>query len=778
MFHGPVTVTGRAAVTWPVRVGVVPPLVDCRQDRPADALLAGSTAGAVVVCQVLSGLGGVGKTQLVANLAHRYWDGGQAELLVWVSATSRTSIATTLAEAAARVTGTDDLDPEQGAARLLAWLAERHGRRWLIVFDDLTDPHDLTGLWPPASPSGRVVVTTRRRDSALLAGRQVIDVDVFTPEQAVAYLRHKFAAQPDRLREAAELAADLGYLPLALAQATAYILDRGASMTCAVYRRRLADQRRRLPELAPQALPDQHQATVAATWSLSIDRANRLAPAGLARPVLELAALLDPNAIPAHLLNTEPILDYCANRLDEQITIEDTDDALHLLHRFSLITVDEATATIRVHALVQRAVREVIDPDHERGLAQAAADALLQQWPGIERDHTHAQPLRTSTSALHANTGPLLWNDHSGAHPVLFQAGHSLGRTGLVGDAIEYFRRLQTQAEQRLGPDHPDTLAARNHLNQWRSEAGDPSGAAAACQDLLADTLRVLGPDHPDTLTTRANLAYCRGEAGDRAGAATAFQDLLTDTLRVLGPDHPATLTTRHHLANWRGRAGDPASAATAFQDLLTDRLRVLGPDHPGTLTTRASLVYWRGEAGDPAGAAAAYQDLLTDTLRILGPDHPGTLTTRANLADWRGEAGDPAAAAAAYQDLLTDTLRVLGPDHPDTLTTRHNFADWCGEAGDAEAAAAAYQDLLADTLRVLGPDHPDTLTTRANLAYWRGEVGDPAAAATAYQDLLTDRLRVLGTDHPDTLTTRANLAFWRVEAGNAAVAPISVDVQ
>ncbi|GIF08888.1 hypothetical protein [Actinoplanes siamensis] len=81
------------------------------------------------------------------------------------------------------------------------------------------------------------------------------------------------AGHPRLLDDADGLAADLGYLPLALAQAAAYLLDR--RLSCAGYRARLADQRRQLADLVPEegALPDEHQATVAATWALSIDLA-------------------------------------------------------------------------------------------------------------------------------------------------------------------------------------------------------------------------------------------------------------------------------------------------------------------------------------------------------------------------------------------------------------------------------------------------------------------------------------------------------------------------
>jgi hypothetical protein len=560
--------------------------------------------------------------------------------VVWVTAISRTAIVASFADAAARVTGIDDSELDHGAARFLAWLAEPHQRQWLIVFDNLDNPDDLTGLWPPTTTGGHTVVTSRRRDTALVAGRHLIDVEVFTPQQAVAYLHSKLVGQPQRLEEADDLAADLGYLPLALAQAVAYILDRGSRMTCARYRQRLADQRRRLADLAPHALPDQHRDAVAATWSLSIDRADQLVPAGLARPVLELAALLDPNGIPADVLTVDPVAGYCISRLGRPVEVDDLDDALHTLHRFSLLTFDESTRTVRVHGLLQRAVRDATTPAHRAELAAAAADALLHLWPQVERDAAHAQALRANTTALRAAADPLLLTT-DGAHPVLFRTANSVGTTGLVTAAVTAFQQLLADCLRALGPEHPDTLTARGDLADWRGEVGDAAGAASAFEQLLEDRLRVLGPDHPQTLATRSDLARWRGQVGDAAGAVIAFQQLLDDYLRVLGPDQTRTLATRNNVAHWRGKAGDAAGAATAFEQLLDDYLRVLGPDHPYTLTSRNNLARWRGEAGDAAGAVTAFQQLLDDYLRVHGPDHPHTLGTRNNLAHWRGRVGD-----------------------------------------------------------------------------------------------------------------------------------------
>ncbi|MGW4909974.1 tetratricopeptide repeat protein [Streptomyces sp. NPDC004270] len=767
----------RVPATLPHQVGVIPTRAGCFQDRAEAGRLRAtltqggttivSSADGVLAGGVLAGMGGVGKTQLAADFARSTWQAGELDVLVWITASNATEVASGYAQAGTEILGAE---PEQAAKAFLARLEpgpRERPWRWLIVLDDVADPADLNGLWPPASPYGRTLVTTRRKDAALTnEGRRLIEVGLFTGDESLDYLTTALATRDltEPAGQLAALASELGHLPLALSQAVAYLIDTG--MDCAGYRALLADRATKLADTSPDTLPDGQTHTAAAAWAVSIERANSLKPVGLSGPLLQLAAFLDPNGIPDSVLTSSSALAHLATATGrDQVTPDQVQRALRALYRLSLVdhTRTNPHQAVRVHRLIQRAVRDTLTPNQYDQIAHTAADALLAAWPAIERDTALGQALRANTTALTTHAEDALLRLE--AHDVLFRAGRSLGELGHVTAARDYFHHLAGITTSRLGPDHRATLNTRQGLARWRGEAGDPAGAASGFAEVLDDRLRVLGPDHPDTLTARHEVAYWRGEAGDPAGAASGFAELLDDILRVLGPDHAVTLTTRGNLARWRGEAGDPASAASGFAELLDDILRVLGPDHAVTLTTRGNLAHWRGKAGDPASAASAYAEVLEDRLRVLGPDHPVTLTTRGNLVRWRGEAGDPASAASAYAELLEDHLRVLGPDHPDTFTTRSNLAYWRGEAGDPAGAASAYAELLEDHLRVLGPDHPDTFTTRHSLAYWRGEAGDPAGAASGFAELLDDILRVLGPDHPDTLTTRHSLAHWQRRA-------------
>src|SRR5512144_2142946 len=543
-----VVIHDRRQVSWPHRIGVVPPLAECYQPRSDPKVDLGREIGSggpvrtVGVTQVLTGLGGIGKTQLAAAYSRQLWDACELDLLVWIIAANRDAILTGYAQAGADMTGPPEVETaEQVAGRFLNWLTITD-RRWLVVLDDLADPADLAGWWP-IGPAGQVVVTTQRRDASLSTqGRIRVEVGLFTAEEALAYLAARLRAE--QLDGAADLAEDLGRLPLALAQAASYILDRG--LDCAGYRHRLAKRRLELA-LPADAAADDYRATVAATWSLSIERADELAPVGLARSVLQLAALLDSHGIPVGVFTAPSARTYLADAQtgaaadsgtrDEQVEPDDVADALHNLHRLSLVTLTESgpAGLVRVHGLVQRAVREHFSVEALESAASAAADSILKIWPRADYEpelRVVAQSLRNNTDMLLAHCPAVLWTP-DGAHPLLLRAGHSRADSGLLHQEIGYFEQLANTAQRVLGPDHRHTLSLRNNLAYVYQLAGRLGEAIPLCERTLADRERVLGSDHPDILDSRGTLAGVYESAGRLSEAIPLYERTLADRERV-----------------------------------------------------------------------------------------------------------------------------------------------------------------------------------------------------------------------------------------------------
>ncbi len=745
-------------MSFPHRVGAgLPRRAEAFQERRALTELERTLARQGTA--VLSGMGGVGKTQLAAEFARRRWSTGDVDMLLWIAADSRDAVVSTYAQAARDlVLGLDDDDAEQAASRFLVWLAEEAGR-WLIILDNVHDATAVRGLWPPDRHGGCTVVTSRRRDATLQAGRELLEVGVFTEREAVGYLT---ARLPEQLADDAEgVAEDLGLLPLALGHAAAYMLDQ--DLTCAAYRRRFADRSRRLGGLFPDeaALFDGTTHTVATTWALSMEAADRSAPVGLARRVLALSAVLDPNGIPEAAFTTSSTVAFVGRGLsgaDALLAGSDVRDALRILHRFSLVT--HQVALVRVHALVQRVAREALSEDQLTATARAAATALVEVWPENDRG-TEAQLLRSNATAIHDTVPDALWEEHEGAHPVLLRTIRSLADAAMLTTGIDFTRRLADEAGRRLGSDHSDTFVICGRLVDQLGDAGDLDEAVALGEAVVADASRLLAPDHQITLSARRTLGYQRGLAGDPGSAARELRTVLEDWTRRFGPDDPVGFEIADQQAYWQAKAGDTLGAIARLRALLPAVVRTLGADHRDTLQIRGNLAFWLGDAGDPHAAAVALREVVDDMVRTLGAGHRDVSVARHNLAHWIAEAGDIAGAVAELETLLPERLRMFGPDHRDTLVTRGRLAELHALLGDTQAAVTELQAVLAGQLSRFGAIHPETMTTRHELAQLRGSAGDPAYAVAELRRLLSDQERVLGLNHSNTVATRAALAHW-----------------
>ncbi len=755
-------------LTWPIRSGVVPPLADCYNPRaetgpaltgtlqPGDTVAlcdsakpytqSGASAG--------TGTGGTGKTQIAAGFAHTLWEARAVDLVVWISATSREGVVTGYAVALADVGGAEPGEEcETAAQQFLAWL-EGTDRPWLLVLDDLTDPADLEGLWPQGQ-TGRVLVTTRKTE-AVLGGKnmRIAQVGVFTRREALNYLTARLSEDPDQRIGALDVAEDLGYLPVALAHAAATIADR--RLDCRQYRIRFADRKQRLAGGATT----EHGLTVAATWSLATDCADQLAPAGLAWPALALAALLDPNGIPAPVLVSQAACTYITGRSATGTSADEnhTRAALYNLARLGVLTIDPRSVerTVRVHALVQAATLVYLSPKVLEQAGRAAASALVQAWPERELQPFLAQAFRDCTAMLREATGSLLWTP--GVHPVLFRAGQSLDNARLSGPSIVYWQTLADTTNRSLGGGHANTLLALDRLAAAYENAGRLAEAIPLFERALADHERIQGPAHADTVHSRTSLAAAYEAAGRPADAIGLHARCLADLERVQGADHPDTLTARESLAHAYRRAGQMKEAMPIFERTLADRERMQGPDHPDTLTARGNLAYAYRLAGRMKQAIPLYRRTLADRERVQGPDDPDTLTARGNLAYAYHTARRMKEAIPLYEQTLIDRERVQGPDHPDTLTARGNLASAYHSAGRIADAVPLYERTLADCERTLGPGHPDTLTSRGNLAHAYHTAGRMTDAIAVFQRTLADCERVLGPDHPMTETMRENL--------------------
>lgn len=706
-----------------VRSGAAPPLADGFTTRPETALgvAAALVPGAVVALvpaaasQPAEHSGSCGKTQLAVYFAESRWRSGQVDLLAWVDASSRASVLSGYAEAAAAAGIDLDGPAEQVAARFAGWLAET-ARPWLVVLDDLRDRADLDGLWPRGL-AGTVLITTP--DGETVSDKtgepraQVFAVGAFSTREALNYLMGRLADDPDQRHGAIDLAIGLDCDPCALAHASAVIAT--ITNTCRDYQHRYTDMRARV---AARLAAGEPPAASAVTWILSAERAEQLLPGGATQLLLALAALLDGQAIPGPVFTTPATCKYLAEAGAAATDPERAWEAVRTLEYTGLLTIDTATTppVVRISRVVAAQARAGMPGQMLERAAQAAADALLEVWPEREPPQWLAAGLRSCAAALQQTAADRLWAADA-CHPLLHKAGHSIDAARLTGPAVRYWTDFTATSDRILGPDNPCTLTAGSHLARALLTAGQSAEAVAWWQWVAAGRARTSGPNHPGTLAARVNLGHAMAAAGQPGNAVTVLEEAVADYERVRGPGHPDTLGARDELAAACQAAGKPAEAIGHYRRVLADHERLHGPRHPGTVSARERLASACLADGRLKDAISYYKRALADRQRVLGADHLDTIAAHRNLAVAYQAAGKIAAALQLHEQVCADYERVLRSDHPDTLARRADLANAYYAAGRLTDAATLLRDTLACCEQTLPPGDPLTESLRQTLA-------------------------------------------------------------
>ena len=415
-------------------------------------------------------------------------------------------------------------DPNVDTFQLVSeWLSDDTHRPWLLVLDNAdnmetfsTKPNLLSVgseqtapliNYLPRSSNGSILITTRdKRVGERLANREkVIMVSPMALLEAEALLWSKVVQEGSLNKtKSSELLKVLGYLPLAITQAAAYISEN--SITVEEYLEAFRAEDSEIQDLLSEDLLDlrrdfESQNSVIRTWKVSFDQIRKQKPR--AAEILSLMAVLDRQGIPKSLLYRD------GERRTEFTT------ALGTLQAFSLVAAEKGGTSFEIHRLVQISTQRWLELQGETAkwreealkvLTAAFPSGDYKTWVTCEALSPHAQVVTCYVFVSDLNLlqrAELLYNMSS--------FDKIQGRYNLA-----YKRCLDALCtrEKALGPEHPFTLASMNNLALVLNSQGKYEAAEEMHRQVLELREKVLGPEHPDTLASMDNLTLVLDSQG------------------------------------------------------------------------------------------------------------------------------------------------------------------------------------------------------------------------------------------------------------------------
>ncbi|XP_044726875.1 uncharacterized protein LOC123290678 [Chrysoperla carnea] len=751
----------------------------------------------------ISGLGGVGKSELAKKYINKYSQHYDNKV-VWINAESYQTLVESFRRLACdklRISTKNANGEEKKISSIIedVYTFFSNGKS-IFVFDNAEEYkcqnefHHGIDKFLPSVPSNYnmpyVLITSRNQKWP--KNIKVLPLNSFNEEEAMEFVKKSLNIENDtQEKDIKELSKELQLFPLALQQAVAYIRVQdenfrnvGSEFKISNYLERSREKtRERLNFEFPENSDNDYTKTIFTTWNVTLDAIRQKKNGNDALEILNIISYLAPENIPIDII------------LSLESDEEKLGTAIELLKQYSMVNLEHGK--LNMHRLVQQTTRiklkeqnreeeilkKVLKLFNKDNFGSKIVDHAITVWNysskynELVKEFAHLScyislelidSVRFEEAYLFGSKVSELLSalplDDPNVLVVRLATDNNIAgallRQGKYDKALKTFQELYNTLKAIFGPYHPAPLKIKHNIANALSKQGKCNEALKYYREILGISKIMLGESHLDNLSTKHSIASILLSQHKYDEALRMFQEICNIQRATLGEKHSQTLLTKNSIAEVLFNQGKYNEALPMFQEILDIEEATSKKNHPDSLCTKSNIATILVQQGKYSHALQVFQEVLNAEKVVLGENHPDVLLTHRNVAEVLRMQGKCDKALEIFQEVFNKQERNLGPDHPQVLLTQFSIASILQIQGKYGDALEVYQEVLSKRKVILGNDHHDTLNVHNSIALIFSRQGEYDKALQLYQEILEIQKTNLGENHPTTLAIKANIGM------------------
>ncbi|KAB8346328.1 hypothetical protein FH972_023372 [Carpinus fangiana] len=703
----------------------------------------------------LVGLGGVGKTQIAIEYAHRIRNEFPDVSIFWVNGSSPVRFLESYTTIALKLKLPGINDPKSDYLQIVfQWLLEESSGKWLIILDnadniDFVRPSHSTkketfdftmSRYLPQTQNGQILVTSRFREAAghVASSDCIINLQAMSEYEARTLLDKKLHTEHGNDQDRITLLDELERIPLAITQAASYI-DVRPEMTISKYLELLNSNEKTRSKLlkingADLRRDPDFPNSVLATWQISFEQIKAQNP--VAGCLLSRMSIIDRQGIPEFLFKED----------DGDLAFE---EAKQTLLSYSLIAQETRNygRCFQMHRLIQIATRDWLDVNGELNQERCKVLTILQdKYPSFDRSFDERVICRALEPHAEAILSQVISHDMKLVEADLLEKMARYHRlTGGYKAAEKIAKQCLNIRKTNLGDTHEDTLYSMyllglvhyssyylkeaeeifnlllsrgGHLNQSKEtfthkvmlklalvyRRQNQLTKAEQLQDhVLKFRRRTLGDDNKSTIEAMSALASTYYRQRKLVESETLYDTAIECTRKLYGGDSSLEQNLQSHLASVYFDQGKLSEAERIAANGVAIRTAKHGSEDLKTVMRMENLATTYGRQGRIEDQERLEIEVLAIRKKVLGDEHPRTLSSMAKLAVTYGKQKKFAEAEELLLEALSGQKKLLGNHKYTRRSIRHLMQLYKdqGRVGEARVLAKEELKLLNEAKRM-----------------------------------------------------------------------------